>query len=209
VADARAVDAEDCRWARAHDWRFVSVRHPTSTRVWSENRKADCCSVSAVSFVRLTEIISGKDYSDVTWAYCNNIIWWWVILRFFPSPHLCFFGLSKLTSRIFNSLVEMNVGVICACLPSLKSFVKHYFPNVFQISHNRPENERVNFSVFTGIPVHLSSWSGRRTHSANDTETASDSRRGSLTTDSDAWTLHANNKKSGTAVRKEDLESGV
>lgn len=31
-----------------------------------------------------------------------------------------------------GSIIEMNTGIICACLPNLKAFAKRHFPNLFK-----------------------------------------------------------------------------
>ncbi|KAK3348984.1 hypothetical protein B0T25DRAFT_569643 [Lasiosphaeria hispida] len=60
--------------------------------------------VCAVSLVRMITALVGIDESDITWHYVSNLAW---------------------------CLVEMYVGIICACLPCLKAFAKRYFPNLF------------------------------------------------------------------------------
>ncbi|KAK3358448.1 hypothetical protein B0T24DRAFT_130275 [Lasiosphaeria ovina] len=74
--------------------------------------------VCAVSFFRLASIPLGKDNMDTTWQYCINNIW---------------------------CLVELYVGIVCACLPCLKPFVKEHFPSIFSASpdsdgNNSPES---------------------------------------------------------------------
>ncbi|KAK3329220.1 hypothetical protein B0H66DRAFT_540454 [Apodospora peruviana] len=63
--------------------------------------------VCGVSFFRLATIPAGKDDPDVTWNYCINNIW---------------------------CLVELYVGIVCACLPCLKPFVRKRLPSIFGIS---------------------------------------------------------------------------
>ncbi|GAB1317874.1 Satratoxin biosynthesis SC1 cluster protein 4 [Madurella fahalii] len=60
--------------------------------------------VCGISTMRMVTAKNGADNSDITWHYPTNLIW---------------------------CLVEEFVGVICACLPCLKAFVKHFFPNLF------------------------------------------------------------------------------
>ncbi|KIM96649.1 hypothetical protein OIDMADRAFT_63107, partial [Oidiodendron maius Zn] len=60
--------------------------------------------VCAVSIARLVVIPSGLKDPDSTWRYVPNLI-------------LC--------------IVEMYTGIICSCLPSLKRFAKHHWPNLF------------------------------------------------------------------------------
>jgi len=57
--------------------------------------------VCAVSVVRLVAIPEGFNDPDMTWRFAINIIW---------------------------CIVEMYAGIICACLPCLKAFIKHVCP---------------------------------------------------------------------------------
>lgn len=61
-------------------------------------------SVCGVSIYRLAIIPPGLNNMDATWHYVPNIIW---------------------------CIIEMYTGIVCACLPSLKAFVKRHFPNLF------------------------------------------------------------------------------
>ncbi|KAM7193093.1 hypothetical protein V8F33_007965 [Rhypophila sp. PSN 637] len=63
--------------------------------------------VAAVSIVRLDAIISYSKEADMTWYYCINLMW---------------------------CIREMYTGIICACLPCLRPFTKHFFPNSFLFS---------------------------------------------------------------------------
>lgn len=45
------------------------------------------------------------------------------------SPRTVRAALLRLTS---HSIIEMNTGIICACLPNLKAFAKRHFPNLFK-----------------------------------------------------------------------------
>ncbi|KAH7121519.1 hypothetical protein EDB81DRAFT_913701, partial [Dactylonectria macrodidyma] len=65
--------------------------------------------VCAVSLVRLAAIPSGIHDPDLTWRYVTNLIW---------------------------CIVEMYSGIICACLPCLRAFFKHHFPNLFAVRHH-------------------------------------------------------------------------
>ncbi|KAH6975867.1 hypothetical protein EDB80DRAFT_740424 [Ilyonectria destructans] len=65
--------------------------------------------VCAVSLIRLASIPSGLHDPDTTWRYVINLIW---------------------------CIVEMYVGIICACLPCLRAFFKHQFPNLFVVRHD-------------------------------------------------------------------------
>ncbi len=47
--------------------------------------------------------------------------------------------------------MELYVGIICACLPSLKAFAKFRFPSLFEFSPDNPPHGRVNFSILTAI----------------------------------------------------------
>jgi hypothetical protein len=46
----------------------------------------------------------------------------------------------------------MYVGVICACLPSLKALIKHYFPEFFDGSHVGLGRRIPSFDVATPSP---------------------------------------------------------
>ncbi|KAH7304850.1 hypothetical protein BKA65DRAFT_205024 [Rhexocercosporidium sp. MPI-PUGE-AT-0058] len=61
--------------------------------------------VCAVSIYRLAIIPPGLSNMDATWHYIRNMIW---------------------------CIIEMNTGIICACLPSLKAFAQRHFPNLFK-----------------------------------------------------------------------------
>ncbi|KAK3367966.1 hypothetical protein B0H63DRAFT_490071 [Podospora didyma] len=76
--------------------------------------------VCSVSFFRLATIPAGKYSPDVTWDYNINNIW---------------------------CLVELYIGIICACLPCLKPFAKQRFPGIFSLS---PSQESVRLSTIAG-----------------------------------------------------------
>ncbi|KAL5314212.1 hypothetical protein ACEPPN_018637 [Leptodophora sp. 'Broadleaf-Isolate-01'] len=63
--------------------------------------------VCGVSIYRLAIIPPGLDNMDSTHHYIRNMIW---------------------------CIIEMNTGIICACLPNLKAFTKRHFPNLFKRS---------------------------------------------------------------------------
>ncbi|KAK3385343.1 hypothetical protein B0H63DRAFT_181798 [Podospora didyma] len=78
--------------------------------------------VCAVSTMRMVTAVIGAYNPDITWHYITNLIW---------------------------CLVEMYTGIICACLPCLKAFVKRYFPNSFLFS---PEfEERLTSSIHISL----------------------------------------------------------
>jgi len=58
----------------------------------------------------------------------------------------------------------MYVGIICASLPSLKTFGAHRFPNLFKTSSDavQPRNDRLRFSLLSPIALHLRTWTTRR-----------------------------------------------
>ncbi|KAH6668388.1 hypothetical protein B0J14DRAFT_600636 [Halenospora varia] len=60
--------------------------------------------VCVVSITRLAAIPPSLNDMDLTWTYATNITW---------------------------CISEVYVGIICACLPSLKTFAKHHFPDLF------------------------------------------------------------------------------
>jgi hypothetical protein len=56
--------------------------------------------VCALTIVRVVDIPKSMGITDITWDYVNNFIW------------------------VF---LEMNIAIVCACLPSLPAFTKHHF----------------------------------------------------------------------------------
>jgi len=70
------------------------------------------------------------------------------------------------------SLVEMYVGIICACLPSLKALGAHSFPHVFKTSPDalRLNHDGLRFSLLTPFTAHLRTWTSRRTVARPPTE---------------------------------------
>jgi hypothetical protein len=59
--------------------------------------------VCAISLMRMIVTLLGMFDPDISFHYTDNLIWW---------------------------IVEMNFGIVCACLPSLKPLLKHYFPKL-------------------------------------------------------------------------------
>lgn len=54
------------------------------------------------------------------------------------------------------SLVEMFVGIGCACLPSLRPFARHHFPRLFDGPSEslRPDHERVKIRSPASVELH-------------------------------------------------------
>ncbi|GAB1317805.1 Rhodopsin domain-containing protein [Madurella fahalii] len=73
--------------------------------------------VCGVSAARTVNVLLGYKNPDLTWLYSTNLIWF---------------------------MAEMYVGIICACLPSLRPFFKHHFPS---------------FDLFGHAEKHLQTWS--------------------------------------------------
>ncbi|KAK4186947.1 hypothetical protein QBC35DRAFT_386072 [Podospora australis] len=63
--------------------------------------------VCAVSTMRMVTAFTGASNQDISRHYVTNLIW---------------------------CIVEQDVGLICACLPSLRAFTKRFFPNLFIFS---------------------------------------------------------------------------
>ncbi|GAB1315631.1 hypothetical protein MFIFM68171_05841 [Madurella fahalii] len=59
--------------------------------------------VCAVSLMRMITALIGINDPDISFHYLDNLVWW---------------------------IVEMDFGIVCACLPCIKPLVKHYFPNM-------------------------------------------------------------------------------
>jgi len=54
-----------------------------------------------------------------------------------------------------HSVIEMYVGIICACLPFLKAFAKHHFPAIFDIKSVRSTHERTHFDIRSATSVRM------------------------------------------------------
>jgi hypothetical protein len=53
------------------------------------------------------------------------------ILRMVVCKNQLFTSYSRSDSLHQNSIIEMNIGIICACLPFLKTIAKHHYPESF------------------------------------------------------------------------------
>ncbi|KAH6847666.1 hypothetical protein B0I37DRAFT_431444 [Chaetomium sp. MPI-CAGE-AT-0009] len=74
--------------------------------------------VCAVSLLRMVMGKTGENNPDITWHYPVNLIW---------------------------CLVEEYLGIICACLPSLKAFCKHFYPKLFLFAPDIDERVAASF----------------------------------------------------------------
>ncbi|KAK4177388.1 hypothetical protein QBC36DRAFT_211791 [Triangularia setosa] len=63
--------------------------------------------VCGVSTMRMVTAWTGANQTDISWHYVKNLIW---------------------------CIVEMDVGIVCACLPALRAFCKRFFPNMWVFS---------------------------------------------------------------------------
>ncbi|KAK4652873.1 hypothetical protein QC762_503260 [Podospora pseudocomata] len=63
--------------------------------------------VCGVSTMRMVTAMTGANETDISWHYVKNLIW---------------------------CIVEMDIGIVCACLPSLRAFFRRFFPNMFVFS---------------------------------------------------------------------------
>ncbi|KAH7084758.1 hypothetical protein BKA63DRAFT_430589 [Paraphoma chrysanthemicola] len=62
----------------------------------------------AISIIRLLQVIAGEDEPDATWAGAPTAYW---------------------------SAIELNVGILCACLPTLRPLIKKYAPGALGSSN--------------------------------------------------------------------------
>jgi len=76
------------------------------------------------------------------------------------------------TDSMPPSIIEMTVGIVCACLPCLRALAKHHFPDAFRWL-DRPEPS--NYGVIYAISMRIRSWRwtdrGSRTRVASSTFT--------------------------------------
>jgi hypothetical protein len=92
--------------------------------------------------MRLALIFPGLAETDFTWHYVYNISW----MRVTRNPSFASLNLTNC------SILEMYVGIICACLPSLKALIKSYFPGFFEDYHARLEPGIQSFDVAPPSP---------------------------------------------------------
>jgi len=91
--------------------------------------------VCCVSFIRLVAIPAGRLDPDMTWRICINLIW---------------------------CVIEMYMGIICACLPCLKPLANHHFPAVFGTEPVPLSHERPDFNVPSGLSIQMQKMSRKR-----------------------------------------------
>lgn len=83
-------------------------------------------SVFGVSIMRFVIVAQGWGNTDITYKFAINYIWR------YADPHQTI----HTTNRIFNqfhSIVEINVGIVCACAPCLRALVGRYVPALMQL----------------------------------------------------------------------------
>ena len=70
----------------------------------------DTCSVALVSALRLRTLVSFAKTTDFTYDVVSTGLW---------------------------SIIEMNVGILCACMPGIRALFKHIFPVALGSTRNR------------------------------------------------------------------------
>lgn len=110
------MEAEDNAVDAVHS-RFIVSFMCTRSYHYSLNFPSACI----VSCVRIITMMPFIHSSDFTWYKVTLAAWWYA----------CFLAqrLTKLTSR--RSMVEINVGIICACLPVMRPLFLQTFPRLF------------------------------------------------------------------------------
>ncbi|PKS05397.1 hypothetical protein jhhlp_008773 [Lomentospora prolificans] len=108
--------------------------------------------VCGITIYRVIDIPKSLTTVDVTWDYVDNYMW---------------------------MIIEINVAIICACLPCLKAFVKCYFPNfILSARTQQTVNQALSFLNTTPQPPVLpvgernEPWNGSRGGSFVDVELA-------------------------------------
>ena len=77
-------------------------------------------SACVVAIIRIVTMMPFIHSNDFTW-YKVSIAKWWYVARDYKYP----------TVLILCSMVEINVGVICACLPIMRPLLIKAFPRLF------------------------------------------------------------------------------
>ncbi|KAL2186503.1 hypothetical protein L209DRAFT_755200 [Thermothelomyces heterothallicus CBS 203.75] len=88
-------------------WMLRPLRIPLSKKLGIGFVLAAGGFVCGVSTMRMVTGMTGANNADITWHYPVNLIW---------------------------CLVEEYIGIICACLPCLKAFTKHFYPSLVLFS---------------------------------------------------------------------------
>ncbi|KAK4203457.1 hypothetical protein QBC40DRAFT_24205 [Triangularia verruculosa] len=112
--------------------------------------------VCGVSTMRMVTAWTGANQTDISWHYVTNLIW---------------------------CIVEMDIGIVCACLPSLRAFFKQFFPNMFVFS--AAFEERLTATLTFRRGRELSSQPQRL--ESRSTEPANQSESGQRGADQRAW----------------------
>ncbi|KAI9888036.1 MAG: hypothetical protein M1823_000157 [Watsoniomyces obsoletus] len=86
-------------------WYFLSI--PRKQKIALTAVFATGSSVCIVSMVRLKKVLASNRTTDITWAALDPILW---------------------------GVVEINVGIACACMPTLKVLVRKIFPHALESS---------------------------------------------------------------------------
>lgn len=79
-------------------------------------------SILGVSILRAVIVAGGWGDMDLTYKFATNYIWRYGC----PSPKL---GMSNPQ----DSMIEINVGIVCACAPCLRALVGRYVPSLLQL----------------------------------------------------------------------------
>ncbi|CAI4213660.1 unnamed protein product [Parascedosporium putredinis] len=132
--------------------------------------------VCGITIYRVVDIPKSLTTMDVTWDYVDNYMWMYVILKSNSITATC---KKPLTNLQLYRIIEINVAIICACLPCLKAFLSHHFPNAFFFSERTQGtvNQALSFLNTTppaAAPVQelASPWQRTRDSLPSDIETA-------------------------------------
>jgi hypothetical protein len=93
------------------------------------------------------------------------------------------------------SIVEIYIGIICACLPCLKAFAKHIFPGVFE--RFTPEQERITLNTVKSTLRSLGGYRDLGRNLRSEDTTAVD-KKGSFTSASASAATTANGSAEGS-----------
>lgn len=99
-------------------------------QLW-ERAESNCLSATATSITRLFFLANFGDSRDAT---CKSTL---ILSLYHTDTH----GLVDNAPTVLWSAFELNISLICACLPAIRPLIGYYFPNLFgstEISVQKP-----------------------------------------------------------------------
>ncbi|KAI5455935.1 hypothetical protein BGZ63DRAFT_436684, partial [Mariannaea sp. PMI_226] len=127
---------------------------------WDQLHKGECNNINAMAWAGATSSLSPHMYKKLN-AISVTIV---CILRL---QALVAYGHTinptwDAFDTCYWSAIELNVGIICVCMPNIRLLLVRMFPKVMQSSHTRSSNVRNALSASRGERINDDDPSGRR-----------------------------------------------